>query len=141
MKMKLEIAGREIIIEAQGPVSVEVRELEAAAPSAPVAPSPAPVAPPSVPEEVPSLRLLPAAVPSAPPEGEALFARLSSLRRELAGAGGVPPYVIFNDKTLREMAEKLPGDLAAFGKIGGVGQAKLEKYGARFLAVIQGVGA
>jgi ATP-dependent DNA helicase RecQ len=72
---------------------------------------------------------------------DSLFARLVQLRRELAMEAGVPPYVIFNDKSLHEMAEKLPQDLAAFGNISGVGKAKLEKYGDIFLSAIKGAAA
>jgi len=61
---------------------------------------------------------------------------LAALRREIALADGVPPYMVFHDKTLHEMVEKLPQSLVEFGAIGGVGQSKLEKYGEKFLAVI-----
>ena len=49
----------------------------------------------------------------------------------------MPPYVIFHDSTLREMAELKPGTLARMGEVSGVGAAKLEKYGAAFLEVVQ----
>ena len=76
------------------------------------------------------------------PEPEAdMFRKLAELRREIAYANGLPPYMVFHDKALREMVEALPQNLAAFGKISGVGQAKLEKYGERFLAVINGAAA
>jgi ATP-dependent DNA helicase RecQ len=45
---------------------------------------------------------------------------------------------VFHNKTLQEMVEKLPGDMCSMGKIVGVGRAKLDKYGERFLAVING---
>ena len=78
-------------------------------------------------------------MPPPPPEPDAgLFSRLAGLRKKLATEQGVPPYVIFHDKTLRDMAEARPQDLEALSAIGGVGRAKLEKYGARFLAVIHG---
>jgi ATP-dependent DNA helicase RecQ len=54
----------------------------------------------------------------------------------LAAEHNVPPYVIFHDATLREMAALRPSDAAALLTIGGVGQAKLARYGERFLAVI-----
>ena len=81
---------------------------------------------------------LPTPIPE--PEGD-MFRKLAELRRELATASGVPPYMIFHDKALWAMVEALPQDMAAFGKISGVGQAKLEKYGEMFLAVINGVAA
>jgi ATP-dependent DNA helicase RecQ len=71
----------------------------------------------------------------------ALFEKLRALRLELARAQGLPPYVIFHDSTLVEMARSRPrteGDLAA---IPGVGRSKLERYGADFLAAIGAAGA
>lgn len=65
-----------------------------------------------------------------------LFDALRARRRDLAKAAGVPPYVIFHDSTLREMAERKPTSLTALGGISGVGAAKLERYGDAFIAVI-----
>ncbi|MFG1358274.1 DNA helicase RecQ [Xanthobacter pseudotagetidis] len=70
------------------------------------------------------------------PEDEALFRRLKALRLEIARAQGVPPYVIFHDTTLMEVARVRPRSLAALGDISGVGEAKLERYGNAFLAVV-----
>ncbi|MBB6305810.1 DNA helicase RecQ [Xanthobacter tagetidis] len=70
------------------------------------------------------------------PEDEALFLRLKALRLEIARAQGVPPYVIFHDTTLMEVARVRPRSIAAFGDISGVGEAKLERYGNAFLAVV-----
>ena len=66
-----------------------------------------------------------------------LWEALRDCRRELAEAQGVPPYVIFHDQTLREMCITLPGTVSQFGRISGVGERKLEKYGAAFLRVIE----
>ncbi len=66
-----------------------------------------------------------------------LFERLRELRRDLARAQGVPPYVVFNDATLREMAAFRPETLSGLGQISGVGAKKLETYGEDFLAVIR----
>jgi len=74
---------------------------------------------------------------AANPVGDALFEALRALRRELAQEAGVPPYVIFHDATLREMAARRPGDMRALGEIGGIGTRKLEAYGEAFLAVIR----
>ena len=73
----------------------------------------------------------------ANPVGHPLFEALRALRRDLAQQAGVPPYVIFHDATLREMANARPASLAALGEIGGVGARKLEAYGEEFLAVIR----
>jgi ATP-dependent DNA helicase RecQ len=71
------------------------------------------------------------------PVGDPLFDALRDLRRQLAQDAGVPPYVIFHDSTLREMAARRPGTLAALGEVGGVGARKLESYGDAFLQVIR----
>ena len=68
-----------------------------------------------------------------------LFKKLALLRKSLAVADNVPPYLVFHDKTLHEMVAKMPLDMQAMGRISGVGQAKLEKYGPVFLDAINGV--
>jgi len=70
------------------------------------------------------------------PAAESLFQALRARRRDLAKQQGVPPYVIFHDSTLMEMATTRPRSLEDFAGLGGVGQAKLERYGEIFLAVI-----
>jgi len=67
-----------------------------------------------------------------------LFEALRARRRELAAEAGVPPYVIFHDSTLREMAELKPTTLHALSRVSGVGAAKLERYGAAFVEIIAG---
>ena len=66
-----------------------------------------------------------------------LFDALRDLRRELAKEQGVPPYVIFHDATLREMAAAKPNDRRALSEITGVGARKLDAFGDAFLAVIR----
>jgi len=66
-----------------------------------------------------------------------LFDALRELRRELAKEQGVPPYVVFHDATLREMAAVKPHDRHALSEITGVGARKLDAYGDAFLAVIR----
>ncbi|MDH3993487.1 MAG: DNA helicase RecQ [Gammaproteobacteria bacterium] len=66
-----------------------------------------------------------------------LWEALRDRRRELAEEQGVPPYVIFHDRTLQEMCTVMPQSLAQFGRITGVGERKLEKYGTSFLQVIE----
>mgnify|MGYP001400342125 CR=1 FL=1 len=73
----------------------------------------------------------------ANPVGDPLFDALRDLRRELAQQAGVPPYVVFHDSTLREMAAMRPASLGELGAIGGVGTRKLDAYGDAFLAVIR----
>src|SRR3546814_11716263 len=70
------------------------------------------------------------------PEGDPLFEALRACRRDLAREAGVPPYVIFHDSTLREMAALKPTTLGALSNVTGVGTAKLEKYGEAFVAEI-----
>ncbi|CAM3780113.1 DNA helicase RecQ [Polynucleobacter arcticus] len=68
---------------------------------------------------------------------ENLWELLKAKRTELAREQGVPPYVIFHDSTLQEMVKSSPTTLDQFSRIGGVGQAKLERYGEHFIQVIQ----
>jgi ATP-dependent DNA helicase RecQ len=67
----------------------------------------------------------------------ALFALLRQKRKELADEGGVPPYVIFSDRTLIEMAAYYPRSITSLLSISGVGQMKLRRYGDAFLEIIQ----
>ena len=66
-----------------------------------------------------------------------LFERLRALRLEIARARHVPPYVIFHDTTLREMARQKPSTLADLRQIYGVGERKGLELGPQFLALIQ----
>ena len=70
-------------------------------------------------------------------EDRELWEALRECRRVLAAEQGVPPYVIFHDTTLAEMARARPADPHALLAVSGVGQAKLERYGERFLGVIR----
>ncbi|MBS33241.1 MAG: DNA helicase RecQ [Verrucomicrobiales bacterium] len=67
---------------------------------------------------------------------EMLFERLRELRLELAVKEGVPPYMIFGDVALREMARDCPATLEAFGLISGVGEKKKVKFGKLFISEI-----
>ena len=68
--------------------------------------------------------------------GDALWQALKNKRLELAKAQGVPPYVIFHDTSLIEIHQRKPQTLGEFATISGVGQSKLQRYGAEFIAVI-----
>jgi ATP-dependent DNA helicase RecQ len=74
---------------------------------------------------------------AASPQSSALFERLRALRKSLADEHGLPPYVVFHDATLREMAERRPLTLNQFAELPGVGQAKLARYGDQFIAVVR----
>jgi ATP-dependent DNA helicase RecQ len=75
------------------------------------------------------------------PETQSLFEALRAWRRGQASAQGLPPYVIFHDKTLLEIARLRPPTPAALGALSGVGQAKLDRYGAAVLAVVEASGS
>ena len=66
----------------------------------------------------------------------ALWEALRECRRRLADEQGVPPYVIFHDSTLQEMCVSIPQSLTEFARLSGVGERKLDKYGAVFLSAI-----
>jgi ATP-dependent DNA helicase RecQ len=71
------------------------------------------------------------------PVGDPVFDALRALRRGLAEQAGVPPYVIFHDATLREMAATRPANLQQLSGLTGVGARKLDAYGDAFLAVLR----
>lgn len=73
---------------------------------------------------------------SAPVE-DGLFEALRARRKAIADEQGVPPYIVFSDATLRELASQRPQNLSAFRQIGGVGDVKLERYGEAFLEAIR----
>jgi ATP-dependent DNA helicase RecQ len=73
----------------------------------------------------------------ANPVGDPLFEALREVRRELARAAGLPPYVIFHDATLREMAAVRPQSLRELAEIAGVGARKLEAYGQEIVNAIR----
>jgi ATP-dependent DNA helicase RecQ len=84
----------------------------------------------------------PAAAPSATspgaiPSDEELFEKLRQLRKQIADELGKPPYIVFGDAALRNMARDLPLSEAEFRAISGVGDYKLRQFGDRFLEVIR----
>jgi len=75
--------------------------------------------------------------PFAGASEDRLWLALKAKRTELAREQGVPPYVIFHDSTLLEILNQRPASLTELGRISGVGQAKLAKYGDDFLQVVE----
>src|SRR2546430_9434379 len=67
---------------------------------------------------------------------EDLFERLRRLRKRLADERGVPPYIVFSDVSLRQMARYYPSNEAEFAQISGVGEQKLKRFGKIFLSAI-----
>jgi ATP-dependent DNA helicase RecQ len=70
-------------------------------------------------------------------EWEGSFEQIRKLRAEIASSEGKPPYTVFSDKSLQEMAKYLPITQEDFLEIHGVGEKKLEKYGLQFLKLIK----
>jgi ATP-dependent DNA helicase RecQ len=90
----------------------------------------------------PSTKPARAATPAAPrpvsgQDGD-LFEALRAWRSDIAGAQAVPPYVIFHDTVLRDIAAVRPESLDELGAIKGVGSSKLERYGADLLKLLRG---
>jgi ATP-dependent DNA helicase RecQ len=92
---------------------------------APAEPAPAPGPPQSAPSRV-----------AAPPDA-ALFEALRALRRTIAEERGVPPYLIFSDASLRDMARLRPVTLEQFRDVKGVGDWKLQTFGDRFVTALR----
>ena len=72
---------------------------------------------------------------------EPLLSALKSLRRRLAEAQNAPAYIVFNDRSLIDMATKKPQTMDELAQCHGVGAAKLARYGAEFLEVLTGAPA
>ena len=66
-----------------------------------------------------------------------LFARLRFLRKQIADKENIPPYIVFNDATLQEMAQYQPVSNIEMLQINGVGTIKLERFGQAFLSLIR----
>jgi ATP-dependent DNA helicase RecQ len=79
----------------------------------------------------------PALAEGAPPPHPALLERLKRWRLERAREDGVPPYVVFHDRTLLEIAGRAPETLEALGEVPGVGPAKLDRYGSAVLELVK----
>ena len=66
-----------------------------------------------------------------------IFNQFKTLRKEIATANKVPPYVIFSDKTLKELSNKMPNNKKDMLEIHGIGEVKFERYGKEFLELIE----
>ena len=86
--------------------------------------------------EIPSITI-PGLPPTTGIEDPKLFEALRQLRLTCANEEGFPPYIIFSDKVLHVLATIKPTTLEQFGNISGIGEHKKEKYGPRFVALIQ----
>jgi len=70
-----------------------------------------------------------------------IFEKLREFRREVAQEQGVPPYIIFSDKTLKDMSVKLPENKEEMLEVHGIGEVKYERYGVQFLALLEEIRA
>jgi ATP-dependent DNA helicase RecQ len=66
-----------------------------------------------------------------------LFERLRALRAKMASEEGVAPFMVFHDKTLRNIASMRPSSISTLESVPGIGPAKLERYGRQVLQVVQ----
>jgi ATP-dependent DNA helicase RecQ len=76
-------------------------------------------------------------VASLEPEKQALYAILKMKRKEIAEEEGVPPYIVFTDRTLLDMCIKMPRTKSEMLKVNGVGENKFGRYGSQFLRCIE----
>ena len=86
--------------------------------------------------EIPTITI-PGLPPTTGVEDMKLFEALRSLRLTCANEEGFPPYIVFSDKVLHSLATIKPTTIEQFGNISGIGEHKKEKYGNRFIALIQ----
>ncbi|PTY37747.1 ATP-dependent DNA helicase RecQ [Saccharospirillum sp. MSK14-1] len=90
----------------------------------------------SLPEKTSSRRSGARTAPAQVDEAdEPLWQALRACRKQLADEQGIPPFMVFHDKTLAEMLSRRPQSLSELAEVSGVGDAKLERYGDAFLAV------
>ena len=68
-----------------------------------------------------------------------LFDLLRECRSNLAKSNGVPPFMIFSNATLMDMAKKRPTNMTGFKRVSGVGEMKAQWYGKAFLKVLKGI--
>lgn len=87
--------------------------------------------------EKPAKRTSKKAAPAALPYQERLLAHLKKVRKQLATAIGLPPYLVFSDATLADMAQKQPADMVELAMVNGVGEKKLARFGKYFLQALR----
>ncbi|MCF6244934.1 MAG: HRDC domain-containing protein, partial [Sulfurovum sp.] len=65
-----------------------------------------------------------------------MYDKLRSLRTEIASKKGIPPYIVFSDKTLKDLSAKVPQNKEEMLEVHGIGEVKYERYGEAFLEVL-----
>ena len=90
------------------------------------------------PEKAPKVNKKTAEKSSLTSSGYKLFEKLRELRLEIAREENMPPYIVFNDKTLIDMSAKVPASKEEMLEVSGVGENKFKKYGDKFLKAIAG---
>ncbi len=68
-----------------------------------------------------------------------VYDKLRDLRTQIASQKGIPPYIVFSDKTLKDLSVKVPQDKEAMLQVHGIGEVKFERYGSEFLSLLSGV--
>jgi len=66
------------------------------------------------------------------------YDKLRALRTEIASEAGIPPYIVFSDKTLKDLSAKKPQSKEAMLEVHGIGEVKFERYGEAFLEILNG---
>jgi ATP-dependent DNA helicase RecQ len=66
-----------------------------------------------------------------------IYDRLRELRAQIASENGIPPYIVFSDKTLKDLSAKKPATKEGMLEVHGIGEVKYERYGEAFLGVLQ----
>jgi ATP-dependent DNA helicase RecQ len=66
-----------------------------------------------------------------------VYDRLRDLRSQIASENGIPPYIVFSDKTLKDLSARKPGTKEEMLEVHGIGEVKFERYGEAFLEILQ----
>lgn len=70
-----------------------------------------------------------------------VYDKLRDLRTQIASQKGIPPYIVFSDKTLKDLSVKVPQDKEAMLQVHGIGEVKFERYGSEFLSLLSEMGS